>query len=193
MILGELFTAVGVQPKPSQGGQPSTPSLESDDLDSAGIPPALSDTLAACLNADPTQRPSAAQLVVSLEQQVEGIGQPSYIGILGHRGAGKTCYFTALYHVADASPETKMVLADKHHDLYGKGELPSATALSAYRLNFQIRTESRQYDIVTKDYGGELLEGRREDPWPSKRWSITNCSKKSAAKSTNSFRVPGRF
>jgi hypothetical protein len=35
--------------------------------------------------------------------------------------------------------------------------------LSAYRLNFKISAANKEYDIVTKDYGGELLEGRREE------------------------------
>ena len=49
-----------------------------------------------------------------------GSEQPSYIGILGHRGSGKTCYLTALYHVAQATPETREILEDKHSDLYEK-------------------------------------------------------------------------
>mgnify|MGYP000986571344 CR=1 FL=1 len=128
-----------------------------------GIPDTISDLVQSCLSKKPSKRPTAAKLVEMLQKEVSGIGQPSYIGILGHRGSGKTCYLTSLYHVSDASAETCDILEEKHTELYLKGQLPSATALSSYRLNFKINTSDKIYDIVTKDYGGELLEGRREE------------------------------
>ena len=127
------------------------------------IPGAVCDVVMACLAKQPESRPSASQLLYVMEKEVSGIGLPSYVGILGHRGSGKTCYLTSLYHISEMTPETRNILEDKCLDLYEKGDLPSATALSAYRLNFKITTARRYYDIVTKDYGGELLAGRREE------------------------------
>ncbi len=127
------------------------------------IPSSICDMVMACLAKEPEKRPTALQIVSIMEKEVSGIGLPSYIGILGHRGSGKTCYLTSIYHVSEVSPETRNILEDKYLELYEEGKLPSATALSSYRLNFKITTAKRYYDIVTKDYGGELLEGRREE------------------------------
>ena len=127
------------------------------------VPFNLAQAILRCLEKDQRLRPDAESLLAIIEKEVAGIGIPSYIGILGARGCGKTCYLTSLYSDVEVSPETKKVLESKYLNLYEKGEVPSATALSAYRLNLRITTEQRCYDIVTKDYGGELLAGRSND------------------------------
>lgn len=127
------------------------------------VPAAVADIVMQCLLKEPQDRPALEKILEIMGAEVTGIGIPSYIGILGVRGSGKTCYLTSIYHEAEVPPETRNILEDKYLDLYEKGVLPSATALSAYRLNFQITTPNQCYDIVTKDYGGELLAGRREE------------------------------
>ena len=116
-----------------------------------------------CLEKLPEQRPTADELVQTMEKEVAGIGQPSFIGILGARGSGKTCYLTSLYSEIEMGDDSKKLLEDKYLALYEHGIVPSATALSTYRLNLRITTPEKFYDIITKDYGGELLAGRRQD------------------------------
>ncbi len=131
-------------------------------LNVAGLPAHIADMIMKCLEKEPLKRPKAEDILAILEKEITGIGIPSYIGILGARGSGKTCYLTSLYAQVESSEETKYILEEKCLSLYNEGKLPAATALSAYRLNFRITTEKRFYDIITKDYGGELLAGRRE-------------------------------
>lgn len=127
------------------------------------IPNHITQGIMRCLDKDPTKRPTADQLLSLLEQEISGVGISSYIGILGARGSGKTCYLTSLYGQVQPTQETKNILEQRYIDLYEKGSLPPANALMAHRLNFKFNTATRYYDIVTKDYGGELLEGRREN------------------------------
>ncbi len=128
------------------------------------ISPTVAEILLKCLNKNPAERPAANQILEVLEKEIARLGVPSYIGILGVRGSGKTCYITSLYGCArPASIKTRKILEEKYLDLVEKGILPNATALSAYQFHFIIDTAFRSYEIITQDYGGELLVGRIEE------------------------------
>lgn len=133
------------------------------ELQNSAISPRLADVVMSCLNKNPSNRPTAETVAEALGQEISGVGIPSHIGIYGPRGSGKTCYLTSLYHEAEVCPETRKVLESLYLDLFEHGKMPPPTILSARRLNFYVNTPNRFYDIVTRDYGGELLEGRSED------------------------------
>jgi len=107
------------------------------------VPTAIAEIITKCLAKNPLKRPVAGEMVTALEKEIAGVGIPSYIGILGARGSGKTCYLTSIYSQVESTEETKNILEEKYIALYEKGFLPSATALSAYRLNFKITTEKK--------------------------------------------------
>ena len=133
------------------------------ELTNPKISPQIAEITMQCLKKNPKERPQIEKVLKVIGNKISGIGVPSYIGILGSRGSGKTCYLISLYHNSVPCDETKKILEQKYINLYQKCLLPSPTELSTHRLNFGISTQKRFYDIVTKDYGGELLAGRYEE------------------------------
>ncbi len=111
-----------------------------------------------CLDKTPEKRPELDEIIETIGTQVIGIGQPSYIGIVGSRSSGKTCYLVSLYNEAFSTGTTQEVLEPLYINLYQKGILPKATAKTVSHLEFKIDNHT----LITKDYGGELLKGRRK-------------------------------
>jgi hypothetical protein len=111
-----------------------------------------------CLEKDPGKRPTTKEIVTILRKEISGVGNPSYIAIVGARSSGKTCFLTSLYKQVEPLPETSKILGKNCINLYEKGIMPSATALAFFRLEFFIHSGGTSHHVVTRDYGGELLQ-----------------------------------
>lgn len=118
----------------------------------------ISQLIMRCLDKVPEKRPEINEILETISMQVIGIGQPSYIGIVGSRSSGKTCYLVSLYNEAFCKGTTQEILEPLYINLYQNGVLPKATAKTVSHLEFKLD----DYVLVTKDYGGELLKGRRK-------------------------------
>ncbi len=134
-------------------------SLKPQSFKPNSIPSDIAEMVYETLSKNPQERPKMEKVVEILGKKVVGVGMPSHIGILGARGAGKTCYLVSLYGVATSDPQTQAILEPMFMNLY-QGECPYATEKIVSRLGFQIDTEKKSYSIITKDYGGEMLRGR---------------------------------
>lgn len=104
-----------------------------------------------------------------LKEYTGSIQKSGYIAIVGSRGAGKTCYLVSLCREVSYSEdeqETQKFLTPMYMDLC-QGNLPRPTAHRIYEYHFHINTEiedqKRTFHITTKDYSGEMLQGRMDD------------------------------
>ena len=120
--------------------------------------PQLLEMMRQALAKEPALRPGAEEFCEVLAQELYGTGVPGYIGIFGIPASGKTCYLLSLCHHQEVSQETRELIESPYIYLYEKGILPEATALSSgYRFNFFITSTEKYYNIVVRDYAGELL------------------------------------
>jgi hypothetical protein len=104
---------------------------------------------------------------------LQRFSRPQRIGVMGHRGVGKTTLMTTLYQhavsgrwpdlrLAAADARTAQYLADKIAVLEAGQALPATLAETDLRFHFY--HEGKSIDLLFKDYQGEHVELGREEP-----------------------------
>ncbi|HEV3236786.1 MAG TPA: hypothetical protein VGZ25_07335, partial [Gemmataceae bacterium] len=104
---------------------------------------------------------------------MQRLSRPQRIGVMGHRGVGKTTLLTALYQqavsgrwpdlrLAAADARTAQYLADKIAILEAGQALPAT--LAETDLRFHLYHECKSIDLLFKDYQGEHVELGRDEP-----------------------------
>src|SRR5262245_15448723 len=105
----------------------------------------------------------------------QALCRPQRIGIFGPRSVGKTTLLTILYReavggrlpglrLAAADVRTANYLADKIHELESGRAL--AETVAETDLRFHLYVQDVRLEIVFKDYRGEQVELRSEQPLP---------------------------
>jgi len=104
---------------------------------------------------------------------LERLSRPQRIGVVGHRGVGKTTLLSVLYReavsgrwpdlrLAAADTRTAQYLADKIAQLESGQPLPAT--LAETDLRFHLYHQGSRLDLLFKDYQGEHVELGRDEP-----------------------------